>query len=208
MAGREWPPDARTASAWAGALAPVVAFSGIVAAIAVSPSFSLTRDPLSNLGAVADPAATGLTRTLFNGGLIVAGLLGVVFCYALWAARENLIETAGVVVFGATMAAMAGVGVFPQGTELHFWVAVRFYLLLSVSLWVYGAGNYQAGHERRGVLTLALGVLNLLTWVAWATTGSLTRPGLAIPETVGALVLAVWALWTARWHIVGERAPV
>jgi hypothetical membrane protein len=101
---------------------------------------------------------------------------------------------------------MGLVGVFPQDTAPHFPVAVGFYLLLSVALWVYGAGNLLAGERRRGALTVLLGVANIGAWVAWGLTGDVTRPGLAIPEIVGAVILAGWALWTARRFLADQSS--
>jgi hypothetical membrane protein len=56
-----------------------------------------------------------------------------------------------------------------------------------------------------------LGAVNVLAWAVWAATGPVRRPGLAIPEVVGALVLAAWVLSTAirlsRWEPAVSRSP-
>jgi hypothetical membrane protein len=194
------------ASVVAGILAPLVTLGAIFAATLLSPSFSWTANALSNLGGANAAVATPTTRLLFNDGLIVGGVAGFGFGPALLAARRNAVELAGAGLFGLTLAAMALIGVFPQHRDPHFAVAVAFYTLLSLAFWVYGAGNVLAGASRRGLLTVGAGVLNLLTWVSWGLTGAFTRPGLALPEIVGAVAFGMWAVATSR--DVGRRLDV
>ena len=194
------------ASVLAGALAPLVTLGAIFAATLLSPSFSWTANALSNLGGRSADAATPTTRFLFNNGLLLGGLLGFGFGPALLAARRNAVELLGVVLFGLTLAAMALIGVFPQHRDPHFTVAAAFYTLLSIAFWVYGAGNVLGGARRRGLLTIGAGALNLLTWAVWALTGAFTRPGLALPEIVGAVAFGAWAVATSV--AVGRRSEV
>jgi hypothetical membrane protein len=54
-----------------------------------------------------------------------------------------------------------------------------------------------------------MGVVNILAWVGWTLTGSLLRDGLAIPEIVGATLLAVWVIGTAsRLRELQSPGPV
>jgi len=192
-------------SVWTGVGVPVWTLATMLLATILSPSFSWTANDLSNLGASTD-VATPLTIALFNGGLISGGLVGVAFTGALWIGSQHLVERLGAIPFALTVLTMAGVGVFPQFHPLHFPVAVSFFLLVSVTCWVYGAGNLLAGARRRGVATIGLGVLNLGVWVAWVQIEWLSQPGLAIPEVIGAFLFAGWTAATARWHLSGERS--
>jgi hypothetical membrane protein len=187
------------ASVWAGLIAPVLSFVGVLLATLVSPSFAWTGNALSDLGGPTGPVATDLTRLLFNGGLIAGGLVALGLGYALFLAARNLVELAGIGLFGLTSLSMALIGVFPLPQDTHFLVAVSFYVLLSLALWVYGAGNLLAGDRTRGVATVGLGVLNSGAWAVWAATGEFSRPGLALPEVVGAAALAGWTVATALW---------
>jgi len=193
-------------SAGCGVGAALVPMGAILVATLFSPAFSWTGDALSNLGGAADPAANATTILLFNGGLVVGGLLGVGFVYVLFARAAHAAERAGAVAFGLAMIALALVGVFPQGRPPHFPAAVSFYLLLSVGLWLYGMGNLFAGERERGLATMLLGVVNIAAWVGWGLTGPVVRPGLALPEIVGAVVLAGWAVVTARGFLGGRRS--
>jgi hypothetical membrane protein len=200
------PDEALRVSVVAGVLAPVLTLGAIFAATLLSPSFSWTANALSNLGGKYAAVATPTTRLLFNNGLVLGGLVGLGFGPALLAARRNVVELLGTGLFGLTLGAMALIGVFPQHLDPHFTVAVGFYTLLSLAFWGYGAGNWLAGARRRGLLTVGAGVLNLSTWVVWGLTGPFTRPGLALPEIVGATAFGVWAVATAR--DVGRRLGV
>ncbi|MFC6835713.1 DUF998 domain-containing protein [Halomarina ordinaria] len=177
-----------------GLLAPVVALGAIALATLRSPSFTWTGSALSDLGAPGAP-----TEWLFNGGLILGGLLALPFAYRVWTRGRNRLERAGAAVFALDALCLAGVGAFPIGTDLHGPFAVAFYLLLSLSLWVYGGGNALAGDRARGLVTAALGVLNLAAWAIWAAAFTDVAPGLALPESVGALVVGVWTATTALW---------
>lgn len=188
---------AERASVWAGLVAPVMAFLGVLSATLVSPSFSWTEHALSQLGGPTGPVATDLTRLLFNGGLVAGGVVALGFGVALLRAARNRLELVGIGLFGLTALAMALIGVFPTPQPTHFLVAVSFYAVLSPALWVYGAGTLLAGERTRGGLTVGLGVLNVGAWVVWALTGEFMRPGLALPEVVGAAALAGWTFATA-----------
>jgi len=175
-----------------GVLAPLVALGAIFLATVLSPSFTWTGEPLSFLGSAGQP-----TRPLFNYGLVVGGLLSLPFAGRLVATGRNRLERLGGGTFALTGTAMGLVGVFPMGTTWHFPAAVSFYLLLSVSTWLYGAGNVLAGDRWRGALTVGLGVLNLLTWAVYAAVFAPTGLSLALPELVGALALGAWTAATA-----------
>jgi hypothetical membrane protein len=69
------------------------------------------------------------------------------------------------------LGAMAGIGLFPQGTTSHLPVAVAFYVLVTVLLWADGVVSWRAGRRQRGagVATLGTGVAG-----AWLVGRSLT----------------------------------
>jgi len=174
----------------AGVASPVVSLGSILLATALSPTFTWTGSALSDLGAPTAP-----TAALFNGGLVLGGALALPFAVRLVGAARNRPESVGAGLFALTALALAGVGLFPLTTPQHTPVAIAFFLLLSLSLWAYGAGNALAGDRRLGVLTAVLGALNVAAWVVYVTI--FPGLGLALPESVGAGVLALWAVGTA-----------
>jgi hypothetical membrane protein len=62
-----------------------------------------------------------------------------------------------------------------------------------VTLWLDAALRFREGWRQRVVVSALLGAVNVGALVVWGLTGPVTRPGLAIPELVGALAFATWA---------------
>lgn len=178
-----------------GLAAIALTIGAILTATAVSPAFSWRGNALSNLGVTGTAAGTPLTVALFNGGLLLGGILGFGFAVALWRSAVSLRGRATAISFGLAVGFMALVGVFPQDTSPHFGVAAAFYLLVSVTLWLDGAAALGRGVRRRGFVATALGTGNLAGWVVWGLTGPPTRAGLAIPELWGALLFSTWTGW-------------
>lgn len=182
-------PSFRRFALASGALAPVVAFGAVLVATLLSPAFAWPTSALSELG------VTPASASLFNGGLVVGGVLGVPFVRVLTTDRGPLV--AG--VFALSVAAMAGVGVFPSGHPLHFPVALAFYLLLTATLLVDGLVALRTGAERWAVTTLALASVHLGSWTLWVIDVGV-GPGLAVPEAVGAALFSVW-VWASAWRL-------
>ncbi|ACV48808.1 MULTISPECIES: DUF998 domain-containing protein [Halomicrobium] len=198
-------------AAWTGVGVPIVTLGAILLATTLSPGFDWTVNALSHLGALesraaAEGVATGPTRLLFNGGLIVGGLAGLGFAGAVWLGSNGLVERLGAVVLGLSLLSLAGVGTFPDGTAPHFAVAIGHYLLFTVAFWLYGTGNVLAGDRLRGAVTILLGIAHLGGWYVWFLTGGVRQSGLAIPEMYGAVVFCGWVVVTAHWHLTGDRA--
>jgi hypothetical membrane protein len=180
-----------------GIAAILVTFVGIFGAVALSPSFAWGENALSNLGVASQAAGTGTTVLLFNGGLILGGVLGIGFAASLVAVERQPVVRLGAVIFGVAMASMAGVGVFPQDGPYHFEVAFGLYILFTVAAVVFGVGKILDSARREGALSAGLGALNLGIWAVWVQQGGIGQPGLAIPEILGAACIGAWALWQA-----------
>ncbi|WP_302080065.1 DUF998 domain-containing protein [Salinibaculum rarum] len=194
----------------AGLVAVVLTMGTILVATVVSPAFAWRQNALSNLGVVETAAGTGLTVVLFNGGLILGGVVGLAFAVALTRSAQSLAGRATALSFGLTVVFMALVGVFPQDTAPHFPVALGFYLLVSVTLWLDGLTALGTHWRQRGLVAITFGTGNLVGWLVWGLTGSPTRAGLAIPELWGALLFSVWTGWVSvglvrgRWSGTGH----
>lgn len=178
---------AQTLTRLSGYTAPLVTLGAIVLATLVSDSFTWATSALSDLGVAPE------TALLFNGGLLLGGLLALPHTHALWVDGTGLFGRLAAVSFACTAVMMGLVGVFVSGHPLHFPVAVSFYLLVTVTLVLDGFARRTTGLGRFVAL---LGTGHLAGWVVWvvwvADDGFGT--GLAVPETVGAVVFAVWIL--------------
>ncbi len=181
-----------------GLAAVLVGFGGILVTTLVSPAFSWTGNALSDLGVTTTAAGTPATAILFNASLVGGGLVGLGFAVAL--GRESRTRGAWAVtgVFALTVLTMALIGVFPLGTTFHVPVAVGFYLLVTLLCWTDGLVALAGKQRRRAAGGLLLGAANLGAWVVWSATGSFSRPGIAVPELVGALAFSAWVGW--RWQ--------
>ncbi|WP_435349467.1 DUF998 domain-containing protein [Haloarchaeobius sp. HRN-SO-5] len=208
--------DRRRTLASFSLLAPGLALATLLLSTLVDPLFSWRSRSLSSMGEATGEALLTVTNAdqvaflLFNGGLVVGGLLGLPFAVLLWLDAENGIERAGVVAFALALLSMAGVGVaYLDGpvASLHFPFAAGFYLLATVALLSYGTGVVLARETGLGLAVLALGVAHLLQWAVWVLleatvwTGDDVPTYFAVPEAVGAVLFGGWVLLMARVHL-------
>jgi len=182
---------------WCGPLAAVVALGGVFLATLVSPSFQWTGNALSNLGTASTPAGTELTARLSNGGLILGAVLGAGFVTWIRQSAGSGSQRTVSVLFALALVAMAGIGLFPQGTAVHLPVALAFYVLVSGLLWADAFLAIRRDRHRHAFAATILGTATIAAWVAWGLTGPIFRPGLALPEIVGAVAFAVWVVGVA-----------
>lgn len=184
--------DLERLEAGSGLLAVAVALGAILASTALSPSFAWATDALSDLGASGAP-----TALLFNGGLIAGGALALPFAHLLWRRAATRVSRLGAAIFAVGFACLALVGAFPIGTPLHLPVAAGFYLSITYGWFVRGTGLALAGRVRRGIGAIWFGVAHVTSWLVWGA-GVRIGPGIAVPETLGALLLAAWVVLTVE----------
>ncbi|WP_255195918.1 DUF998 domain-containing protein [Halorarius litoreus] len=189
-------------STHAGVLAAVVSIGAILAAVLAAPWFSWPANALSDLGVSDAPE-----RYLFNYGLVLSGLLGLLFLPALRQTMHTPAHKLSVLPLGAALAGVTGVGLFPAGHPLHFPMALTAYVGFIASVITYGIGDYFIGEHRRAVATVGSGVAHFGFWVAWGFVLVEWLPGLAVPEFVGALLFNGWVLVTAR-RLYGTHSNV
>lgn len=167
--------------------------------------FVWTDYALSDLGASGEP-----TAPIFNGGLILSGLVGVLF--AAWLARDgdDLVQRVGAGLLGITMVLRSLIGVFPTGNSLHAPIAISYFVATSIALWTYGAGAYRAGQTRNAAIALVAATLNPAVWLVWSFGGQSFAPGLALPEFFSTLGVLVWVLYAStrplEWTGTGDAA--
>jgi len=143
---------------------------------------------------------------LFNGGLLLGGLFGLLFAWGRWQRTTRAGGRVVAVLLGLTVVCMAGIAVFPQGTTPHVPLAVAFFVLITATIWADSLVTGKTPEGLRGAVTAWLGLVNVLAWGIWIATGPVLRPGVAIPEIVGALVLSAWVISEAIRLSTWERS--
>ena len=174
----------RRAGTWLGVLGVTVSFLGILVAVVSAPWFAWGANALSDLGVPGRASAPA-----FNYALIAGGLFGMGFVVRLWVTVSGIVLRVGLVVFGVAFGCLSLVGAFPSPTAYHLPVAVGFFLSFTYGLFVYGTGEVVSGRVRAGLGSIWLGIAHVTAWIAWLVAGA---NGVAVPEAVGAILLAVW----------------
>ncbi|ASJ00317.1 DUF998 domain-containing protein [Thermococcus gorgonarius] len=174
----------RRSQFWAGLIAPLIAYSGILTAIYVNRSWwRLTDNAISDLGKV------GLQHNwLLNVPLVLTAVLAIYYAAGLLEKARNKVEKVGIWVLVAGFVFLALIGIFPEGTSPHYYVSWGFFLTAGFGLLIAGVGMGIAGDRKILYFTVALFVL---AWILaiWAMR---TFKGVAIPEFIGAIAITVW----------------
>jgi hypothetical membrane protein len=148
-----------------GIIAPLVAFSFIALAISYSLSwFRWTTNALSDLA--GPPPATAISAVLFNSGLIIGGLLGIIFAVGLMQVlHQRVLGFIGAFVFVLAEISLFAVGVFPETAgRIHFYVSVAFFSLFPISMFFIGAAMINAPSERvLGFATILFGMFAVMS---------------------------------------------
>ncbi len=166
-----------------GIVTPLVGFFLILLAISTAPWFSWTGNALSDLG------VSGLTATIFNGGLMATALCMMAFSIGVWELTEG--NTVGRTGSGALFLAavfLFGIGVFPETVEPHHLIfSVAFFIALPGAMVGLSAYMIRSGMKDLGYLSVAAGSVAALIW-------ALEWDGVAIPEAVSALMTSVMSV--------------
>jgi hypothetical membrane protein len=174
----------------AGIVAPILAFTCILTAIASYPAFSWTNNALSDLGIIP-----GITGPLFNFGLYASGFLALNF--ALFGLFSYLggswVGKMGSAVFAAATLALIAIGIFNESfSGTHYAVSVAFFTLAPISLFIITCAFWIAQQKRMAVFTVLAGVAAALPWLLLFAFNYV--PNVAIPEFVSGLAVSAWAI--------------
>lgn len=172
-----------------GILAPMIAFAFILLAIAFYSQFSWTDNALSDLGIVP-----GATAVFFNSGLLISGVLIILFGLGLPILFDNrLLGKISASVFIIDALALIAIGVFPESAEpMHYYASVAFFVLLPISMLLITATFFLVARRRMALFTLLVAVVAVAVWVVQFSVRFV--PGVAIPETISALSGSVWSV--------------
>lgn len=168
-----------------GMIAVFVGVAGLVLSIALATDFSIQDNALSELGEGDRELAW-----LFNGTTILAGALAAIFFAILIDRVKNRYQRTGMAIMAIAGVSLAGIGLFPIGHPLHLPVAVIYFVALSLGILMTGYGDRQRDRPLRAMVAFNLVLLHAIAWLF----SYLTLEGIALPETVGALIYGIWII--------------
>jgi hypothetical membrane protein len=170
-----------------GVLALIIAFVFILSAIASYSQFSWLDNALSDLGIVE-----GVTAILFNLGLILSGVLTLIFSLGLFTLlRNKVLGFAGTLILAVDALALALIGIFPESAKpMHYYASVAFFVLFPMSMLLICAEFLSSSRTKMGLFTFVTAAFAAIVWTVQFTVRPV--PGVAIPETLSALAALAW----------------
>ena len=175
-------------AALCGILASFIILVFVLLATWLSPWFSWQKHALSNLG-------VGEVSTLFNGTVIVGGLLNFFFYFGFKEYATNNSKTSfGVGLLMLSSLCLALVGVFTiESSLMHALVALGFFLFAPIGLLFIGFSDQDHKTKKTSLTmgSLALIVILVLPLILDMLSFEV---GFAVPEIFHALILGTWTL--------------
>jgi hypothetical membrane protein len=194
-----WPPSTRTSLKITGACgiaSVIVAIFANSLAIFYSSGFSFTHNWLSDLGGTSYVAflnvprpsvSTPNTILLSQWGLIVAGLLAVVFALGLFLQADSAVYRLGAALGIVGTAGLCAEGIFLAPTGVPHLVAFYTFGILAPTAMLLIGGTFIPSNKWLAGLSVTLGIVGL-AGIATAAYGR------SIPELVLLTAVALWAV--------------
>jgi len=180
-----------------GVLGPLIALAAISIAIMLSLSwFTWDGNALSDLGNYDNglPAAI-----IFNVGLVLAGILLLIFVYCFVRVITDLPTKIGLIPFFIALIFLVAIGVFSENAgDIHFTVSVGFFGSFPFAMWFVGVGFLRF---RKfwwfSLISLVLPFFSIYMWTSWFGGVFPFWSGNAIPEITTAFtgIGWLWLIW-------------
>ena len=167
-----------------GYLIPIIAYSMIFIAISMAPWFTWQGNALSDLG--AHPGSD----VIFNTGLMISGILFVIYSVGLLLNFKEFLDRVGALILIFAGISLFNIGLFPETAgHIHWQVSVMFFVSLP-----FGILFVSLGHIKKDKALIITGIFvfiaSLIIWsFPWASIG-VTR--VAIPEFLSSLCGVIW----------------
>ena len=185
-----------------GYISPIIALSSIAVAIILAPSFDWVTNALSDLGHYTRPDLGGdpLPRAIvFNAGLVITGILFLIFTIWFIQQVDDLYTKLGMVPFISASIFLIAIGVFSENFgNIHFYVSVGFFASFPFSMWIIGFAWFRYESLRLfSIISIIIPFISVYVWfitmndLIWWT-------GMAIPEIITASTAIGW-IWTANF---------
>jgi len=175
-----------------GIICPLAALSFIALAISHSLSwFRWTENALSDL---AGTQATATAAAIFNSGLIIGAILGIIFTAGLMQVlRKHILGFMGTFILLLADISLFAIGVFPETAgRVHTYVSVAFFMLFPISLFFIGASIVKEKSER--ILGFATVLFGMFVVVSTAPIILVRVNDVGIHELLAALSGSAWSI--------------
>lgn len=187
----------------------MISFITIAASIAILPGFSWSDNPLSDLGSWFRTDLGELqivSAILFNGGLIITGLM--VLYFTIWLIKQigDTPTKVALSIFACSAILLAGIGIFSEDYHLgHILTAVPFFLTIPIALGVIGIVWLRLSEMRvPGIISIILCTISLLLMYLFAVTAMST----AALEILEAIVVMGWIWFVNYSHYSGSLSHI
>ncbi len=175
-----------TVGGFCGILVPFLSYGLITISVLINEGFSITGSALSDLG-----ATHASYNNIFNFGLIISGLLLIVFLVAMLRMAESKVGQVGLVGFMIGSGCLVLTGVFPKGTAPHWLVALLFFAFSIGGMIIFGLDQFLEFEHVWGVLVWSNLVFAL---IAAGLVSTLSPEGIAIYEIIGTIPIIQFSL--------------
>lgn len=179
-----------------GFITPILAYGFISLAIFNAPWFSWYKNALSDLGARSP------SDIYFNFGLILSGILEIIFSLGFYMVVNGIIGKLSAIVLLVDSIALIGIGLFPETAgRIHFYFSVIFFLLYPISSLLFGLNLIVSRSDVVfGFLSIIMTFICFAIWfiVPWRSMGV---TGVAIPEFLSSLFGCIWMVYIAYRYL-------
>ena len=167
-----------------GFMIPIIAYSMIFLAISQASWFTWQGNALSDLG--AHPG----TDIIFNTGLMISGILFVIFSIGLLCYFTDILERLGALILIFAGISLFNIGLFPETAgHIHWQVSVMFFVSLPFGVIFVSLANLKK--DKSILITGAfVFIASLIIWTfPWHSVGV---TNVAIPELLSSLCGVIW----------------
>jgi hypothetical membrane protein len=190
-------------------LSSIIAFTCIGVAIYLSPWFSFTTSLLSDLGSSAGEkslwSSKGVVSIVFNFGLAIAGIIGMVFAVSVRPVQliNNRFGRFGMIFLLLDMFALSAIGIFPGTTgQMHLVASLSFFFLVPLSMLFIGVAARGSAQGSLGWFSIVLGIISLSLFPflfipqPWGSN--------AVVELIPSVLLSAFAIVFALYFLLAE----
>ena len=167
-----------------GIFALLIGWVTIAISITLNPWFSITKNALSDLGAL------GIRYNfVFNYGLGLASIFAIIYSFYLLTHLSGRLTMLASSFFLLGVTRLLLIALFPEGTYPHLFVSIEFFVLTGISILILGIA-FLVRPEKRGlgITFTAMSLIGFLmaALIPWPSVGAL--------EVFAICLITVWAI--------------